>query len=151
MTALNLPMAALRLSRDKAGLVRVYDPLRRRWLVLTPEEWVRQHFTAFLRSDLGYPASLMANEVSLEYNGMRRRCDTVVFSREGLRPLLIVEYKRPTVAITATVFDQIARYNAVMGAPWLMVSNGLRHFCCRFDGEGYTFVRALPPYCDIIT
>ncbi|MCM1037059.1 MAG: type I restriction enzyme HsdR N-terminal domain-containing protein [Bacteroides sp.] len=150
MVALNLPSAPLRLSRDDSGVVRVYDPLRCRWLVLTPEEWVRQHFTAYLRSELGYPASLMANEVSLELNGMRRRCDTVVYSREGLRPLLIVEYKRPTVAITATVFDQIARYNSVLGAPWLMVSNGLRHFCCRFDGDGYTFARALPPFSSLI-
>ncbi len=150
MVALNLPPAPLRLSRDDSGIVRVYDPLRRRWLVLTPEEWVRQHFTAYLRSELGYPASLMANEVSLELNGMRSRCDTVVYSREGLRPLLIVEYKRPTVAITATVFDQIARYNSVLGAPWLMVSNGLRHFCCRFDGDGYTFARALPPFGSLI-
>jgi len=149
MTPLHLPPADLRLSRGADGTVRVYDPLRRRWLVLTPEEWVRQHFTAYLRDSLGYPASLMANEVSLELNGLRKRCDTVVFSREGLRPLLIVEYKRPSVAITAAVFDQIARYNSVLGAPWLMVSNGLRHFCCRFDGEAYTFVRDLPTYIHI--
>lgn len=150
MRPLNLPAARLELRREADGLVRVYDPLRRRWLVLTPEEWVRQHFTTYLRDSLGYPAAMMANEVSLELNGQRKRCDTVVYSREGLRPLLIVEYKRPSVDVTAAVFDQIARYNSVLGARWLMVSNGLRHFCCRFEGDGYVFARALPQYDELV-
>lgn len=150
MRPLNLPAARLELRREADGPVRVYDPLRRRWLVLTPEEWVRQHFTAYLRDSLGYPAAMMANEVSLELNGQRKRCDTVVYSREGLRPLLIVEYKRPSVEVTAGVFDQIARYNSVLGARWLMVSNGLRHFCCRFEGDGYEFARALPRYDELV-
>ncbi len=149
MTPLALPPFDVPLRRDAGGTVYVYDPLRGQWLVLTPEEWVRQHFVHYLSAELGYPSALMANEVGLSLNGTRRRCDTVVYSRSGLRPLLIVEYKRPAVEITAKVFDQIARYNSVLGAPWLMVSNGLRHYCCRFGGDGYAFARRLPRYCEL--
>lgn len=151
MVTLALPPFEVQLQRDGGadGTLRIYDALRRQWLVLTPEEWVRQHFVNFLIANLGYPSAMIANEVGLRLNGMQRRCDTVVYSRQGLRPLLIVEYKRPSVEITAKVFDQIARYNSVLGAPWLMVSNGLRHYCCRFTGSGYTFARTLPTYEDL--
>lgn len=149
MEPLALPPFDVPLRTDEAGTIHIYDSLRRRWLVLTPEEWVRQHFVHYLIEYLAYPAAMTANEVALSLNGTRKRCDTVVYSREGLRPLLIVEYKRPSVEITPRVFDQIARYNSVLGAPWLIVSNGLRHFCCRFDGAAYTFVRALPRYNDL--
>lgn len=142
---LNLPSFDIALRRDADGAVRVYDPRRGKWLVLTPEEWVRQHFVHYLINDLEYPAAMVANEVGLTLNDTRRRCDTVIFSRD-LRPVCIVEYKRPSVEITAGVFDQIARYNSVLGAPFLMVSNGLRHFCCHFDGSEYAFLRALPSY-----
>lgn len=148
--ALNLPPAPLRLRRDPDGEVRVHDPLRRRWIVLTPEEWVRQHFVAYLQSALGYPAAMMANEVGLRLNGTQRRCDTVVYARDGLRVLAVVEYKRPSVEITSAVFDQIARYNSVLGAPCLIVSNGLRHFCCRFRGDGYDFLTGLPSYTSLL-
>lgn len=149
MEPLALPPFDVPLRTDVDGIVHIYDPMRRRWLVLTPEEWVRQHFTHYLMEHLDYPAAMIANEVALSLNGTRKRCDTVVYSREGLRPLLIVEYKRPSVEITPRVFDQIARYNSVLGAPWLIVSNGLRHFCCRFDGAGYTFAPALPRYQEL--
>lgn len=145
---LNLPAFDIELRRDAAGRTEVYDPLRRRWLVLTPEEWVRQHFVHWLATAYGYPTSMMANEVGMRFNGMVRRCDTLIYARD-LSPLCIVEYKRPSVDITPAVFDQIARYNSVTGARWLMVSNGLRHFCCRFDGRGYTFVRQIPAYTDL--
>lgn len=142
---LNLPPIQPRLERGTDGAVRIYDNLRRKWLVLTPEEWVRQHFVSYLTECLGYPSALIANEYSLKLNGMQRRCDTVIFNR-NLTPACIVEYKRPSVQITREVFDQIARYNSVMGAPLLIVSNGLRHYCCRFDGDGYTFLREIPAY-----
>lgn len=146
---LSLPAAELRLSRDESGL-KVYDVLRAKAVALTPEEWVRQHFVHFLIQQMGYPQGLMANELALVQNGRRRRCDTVVHDRHG-RPLVIVEYKRPTVAVTQQVFDQIARYNSVLSARWLVVSNGLRHYCCRFndDGQGYTFVPQLPEYDEL--
>lgn len=133
------------------GVFRVYDRLRGKFVALTPEEWVRQNFVDYLIDGLGYPVALMANEVSLAFNNTRRRCDTVLFSAAasastGLRPLAIVEYKAPEIEITQKVFDQIARYNLVMGAPLLIVTNGLRHFCCRLSGTGYCFLREIPSY-----
>lgn len=144
---LNLPPFEMRLRSDSDGRSLIFDPLRAKWVVVTPEEWVRQHFVNYLTTRLGYPAGRMANEIQLSQNGRRRRCDTVVYDRY-LQPLVIVEYKRPDVVITQAVFDQIARYNSVLTAPWLMVSNGLKHYCCRFDKETgrYTFVRGLPQY-----
>ena len=145
---LNLPPRALRLSVDSGGNNLVFDPLRRKSVILTPEEWVRQNFVAFMIADLGYPASLMANEVGINLNGLQRRCDTVVWNRADASPLMICEYKAPTVEITAAVFDQIARYNMALRAPYLVVSNGLRHFCCRLDPDSatYTFLPSLPAY-----
>ncbi len=131
MIALSLPPIAAKLHEDSTG-TKIYDRLRRRYVALTPEEWVRQHFVAFLITEKRYPASLMANEVGLSLNGATRRCDTVVFDRGG-RPAVIVEYKAPTVSITQKVFDQIVRYNMVLRAGVLIVSNGLSHYCCRVD------------------
>jgi len=146
--ALNLPPFDIPLRRLSDGTVQVHDPLRGKWIVLTPEEWVRQHFVNYLISQLQFPQALLANEVSLRLNGTSRRCDTVAFTRD-LRPLLIIEYKRTAVPVTRAVFDQIARYNSVLGAPYLAVSNGLRHYCCRFDTASYTFLPAIPPYPDM--
>ncbi len=142
---LNLPAFQIRLRRESDGAVKVFDPQRDKWLVLTPEEWVRQHFVNYLIETLGYPKSMIANETGLKFNNMQRRCDTVVF-RRNLTPACIIEYKRPDVEINQRVFDQIARYNSVLGAPYLMVSNGLRHYCCRFTGTGYEFLHAMPSY-----
>lgn len=148
--ALALPAVPLRLRRGAGlrGAPEVYDELRRKWLALTPEEWVRQHFVAFLRCEREFPAELIANEYGIDLNGMHRRCDTVVFDKR-LRPLVICEYKAPSVAITQKVFDQIARYNIVLSAPYLMVSNGLRHFCVRFQGSGYVFLDHIPAYGEL--
>lgn len=126
-------------------ILKVFDPLRRKYVALTPEEYVRQHFTAWMTDSLGYPGSLMSNEVSLKLNNTSRRCDTVVFRSDG-SPAVIVEYKAPSVAITQSVFDQIARYNMVLQARFLIVSNGMRHFCCEldYDNETYRFLSRIP-------
>lgn len=138
--------ARLRPDRDsRRGGMEIYDDIRRRWVALTPEEWVRQHFVRFLISRRGYPAGLIANEVSLNLNGMSRRCDTLVYDRT-LRPLVLVEYKAPSVVITQKVFDQIARYNLVIGSPCLIVSNGLTHYCCRYSESSYSFLPDVPDY-----
>ena len=141
---LHLPPVDLRL-RMEGKLLKVFDPLRRKYVALTPEEYVRQHFTAWMTESLGYPASLMNNEVSLRLNDTLRRCDTVVFRSDGT-PCVIVEYKAPTVAVTQSVFDQIARYNMVLHSRFLIVSNGLRHFCCELDYEkdSYRFLPHIP-------
>lgn len=146
---LNLPpLTAPRIETGADGVRRIFDPLRGKFVALTPEEWVRSHFTAWLTGSLGYPAALMANEVSLTLNGTARRCDTVVFNREGLTPRMIIEYKAPHIEIAQKVFDQIARYNMVLRAPYLVVSNGLRHFCLAVDHSANTarFLPDLPPY-----
>lgn len=143
---LNLPVVALRLREDKDA-TRVFDPLREKWVVLTPEEWVRQHFINWLYSEYGYPATLMTNETGIDVNGTRKRCDTVVFHRNG-SPKIIVEYKAPDIEISQTVFDQIVRYNMELHADYLIVSNGMQHYCCRIDYRdgSYHFIPRIPSY-----
>ncbi len=142
---LNLPPADIPLRRTDRGM-EVYDPLRRKWLCLTPEEWVRQNFTAFLRSSLGVPASRMANEISIRLNGTLKRCDTVIYAPD-LTPLAIVEYKAPMISLTRGVFDQIARYNLVLSTPYLIVSNGLTHYCMSRSG----LLAAIPTYAEMLS
>lgn len=134
IVALNLPAAPLSLRHGPRG-AEVYDVLRRKWLVLTPEEWVRQNFVHFLSSECGYPMTMMANEVAIRLNDTLKRCDTVVYS-PTLRPIAIVEYKAPDVQLTRGVFEQIIRYNIVLGVDYLIISNGLSHYCCRVLREG---------------
>ena len=147
MQPLNLPPFEANIKRMD-GMVKILDVLRQKFVALTPEEWVRQHFVHFLMEQKGYPKTLMANEVAVSLNGMSRRCDTVVYQQEGLKPLMIIEYKRPDVEITQKVFNQICRYNMVLEVEWLVVSNGMKHYCCRInlnDGT-YSFVPDIPTY-----
>ena len=150
-TALNLPPRELSLRRDERGVIRVFDPLRRTEVVLTPEEWVRQHFVAHLVADRNYPAGLIGNEVSLSLNGLRRRCDSVVWSSKDASPLMLIEYKAPSVKITRKVFEQIVRYNLTFRAPYLTVSNGMNHYCCRVDCNtgAFEFLPDIPSYSNL--
>lgn len=143
---LNLPSVDLRFRKD-GKILKVFDPLRQKYVAMTPEEYVRQHFIAWLTGSLGYPASLTSNEVPITLNDTLRRCDTVVYRSNGT-PLMIVEYKAPTVNITQEVFDQIARYNMVLRSRFLVVSNGLRHYCCEMDYErnSYSFLPQIPEW-----
>jgi hypothetical protein len=146
MQTLNLPTFAAKV-KEKDGKPVIFDPVRRKFVALTPEEWVRQHFVNYLICDKGYPGELLANEVSLKLNGTTKRCDTVAYDR-FLSPLMIVEYKAPQVEITSAVFDQIARYNMVLHVQYLTVSNGVNHFCCKIDYENltYSFLKEIPTY-----
>lgn len=150
MLELNLPPFDKKITKkdDKAFIL---DVIRRQYVALTPEEWVRQHFVHFLIEHKGYPQSLMANEVQLKLNGMSRRCDTVVYDR-ALRPRVIIEYKAPSVSITQRVFEQICRYNMVLQVDYLIVSNGMAHYCCKVDyaTRSYTFVEDIPEYSNIV-
>ena len=121
--------------------------IRRRYVALTPEEWVRQHFVHFLIVHKWYPSSLMANEVLLNLNGTKKRCDTVLYKRD-LSARMIVEYKAPHIEITQAVFDQITRYNMVLKVDYLVVSNGMQHYCCRmdYDTQSYSFLSDIPDY-----
>lgn len=128
----------------------VFDPVRHKYVALTPEEWVRQHFVNFLIAKKGYPASLLGNEISLSLNGTAKRCDTILFSRTA-SPQMIIEYKAPHIKITQNVFSQISRYNMALHVDYLVVSNGLTHYCCRMDYEHWTyaFLPDIPAYKDL--
>ena len=149
MQALNLPKTDLKII-TKDGKQQVFDILRRKYVTLTPEEWVRQQFVHFLIQHKGYPAECIGNEISITLNGTKKRCDSVVYGQNA-QPAMIVEYKSPQVEISQQVFEQISRYNIKLKVKWLIVSNGLRHYCCRIDYENGTcqFVEDIPPYNDI--
>lgn len=146
MPSLNLPLYAAKIS-EKDGKRSIFDIVRRKYVALTPEEWVRQHFINYLITEKGFPAELIANEVSLVLNGTSKRCDTVVYNR-FLAPLMVIEYKAPYIEITQAVFDQIVRYNMVMRVAYLVVSNGMEHYCCKIDYEkgNYSFIEGIPEY-----
>ena len=150
MHALNLPAYEARITIND-GKRQIFDPLRKSYVALTPEEWVRQHFVNFLLNVKGFPATLMANEVAITLNGMKKRCDTVVYDK-ALKPRVIVEYKAPTVKITKEVFAQISRYNLTLKVDYLIVSNGLQHYCCRMDyaNNTYRFLQEIPEYNTIL-
>lgn len=149
MFSLNLPAFDARII-TKDGKKNIFDAIRRRYVALTPEEWVRQHFVRFLITHKGYPQALMANEVQVQLNGTKKRCDTVLYRRD-LTACMIIEYKAPEVEITQKVFDQITRYNMVLKVDYLIVSNGIRHYCCRIDYErnSYVFLQDIPDYASL--
>ena len=146
MNGLNLPPYALKV-RESDGRRQIFDFLRRRYVALTPEEWVRQHFVHYLVEHKGYPKGLMGNEIELRVGEKRLRCDTVLYNKV-MQPVMIMEYKAPDVELTEQVFAQIISYNALLQARWLVMSNGRQHLCCRLDYEKreYSCVRDIPEY-----
>lgn len=149
MYQLNLPRYDIRIS-EQAGRRTILDVLRRKYVALTPEEWVRQHFVHFLIGHKGYPPALLANEIELRSGSKRLRCDSVLYD-SSLRPRMIIEYKAPTVAIQQKVFDQISVYNMLLHVDYLVVSNGLNHYCCRMDyaNHRYVFLHEIPDYQEL--
>ena len=143
MDKLNLPdySSLLRVSLAKK---QILDPVRRKYVALTPEEWVRQNLVQHLLA-LGYPLGLIAVEQPITLNGLQKRCDIVVYNRQAA-PCMIVECKAPQVAITQKVFDQIAIYNIKLNVDYLIVSNGLQHFCCKVDQKSHNveFLKDFP-------
>ena len=124
--------------------VYIFCTIRKKWLILTPEEWVRQNIVQFLIQEKKYSKSAINTELIVEVNGMKKRADIIVFKKE--KPFIIVECKAPSVAISQETFDQIARYNLQIDADFLMVSNGLHHYYCQMDFENqkYVFLKELP-------
>lgn len=149
MKGLNLPSYSTKII-TRNGKEYIWDILRQKYLMITPEEWVRQHFIHMLIDHYNYPPGLMANEVPLTLNHTKRRCDTVVYDRSG-NPVVLIEYKRSTVALDQKVFDQISRYNIVMKVPYLFVSNGIRSIACSVDYENdkISFLFDIPKYMDL--
>lgn len=128
----------------------VLDILRRRYVTLTPEEWVRQHFVNYLVNHLGYPASLMANEMELRVGDKRMRCDSVLFSTDK-RPVMIMEYKAPEITITENVFRQILAYNTLLGVEYLAMSNGIQHIIMHLDNTlgKWVYLPEVPRYQEL--
>ncbi len=151
MYELNLPKYGIKIKNDK-GHQSIFDVLRRKYVALTPEEWVRQHFVHFLIEHKGYPKALMANEIQLAIGNKKLRCDSVLYDRT-LKPRMIIEYKAPTVSITQKVFDQITIYNMLLHVDYLVVSNGIKHYCCRMDyaNQNYLFLEDIPDYQNLLT
>ena len=149
MQQLNLPPYEIKI-REPDGRRTILDILRRKYVALTPEEWVRQHFVHFLIEQKGYPATLLANEVQLNVGNKLLRADSVLYGSD-LHPRMIIEYKAPTVSITQKVFDQISVYNMLLKVDYLVVSNGINHYVCKmnYENQKYFFLREIPEYKDL--
>jgi hypothetical protein len=146
MYRLNLPQYDIKIGGTKEKPT-IFDSLRRRFVALTPEEWVRQHFIHFLIEHKGYPQAYLANEMELRIGSKKLRCDSVLYNNV-LEPRMIIEYKAPSVALRQKVFDQISVYNMLLHVDYLVVSNGLQHYCCKmdYDNQKYLFLEDIPDY-----
>jgi predicted type IV restriction endonuclease len=146
MQQLNFPSYSFRF-KNSENKVSIFDEIRKKFIILTPEEWVRQHVVRFLLEEKKYPKSLINVEKILAVNGLRKRYDIVVFNPDG-SIFVLVECKAPEIKTAQATFDQIARYNMTLKAEYLMVTNGLNHYFCQmdFENEKYDFLRELPDY-----
>lgn len=146
MYRLNLPPYDIKIT-EKAGKRMIFDVLRRKYVALTPEEWVRQHFVHYLMEHKGYPKGLLGNEIELKIGEKRLRCDSILYNKVAA-PCMIIEYKAPTIQIQQKTFDQISAYNLLLKVDYLIVSNGLQHYCCKMDYEHqkYLFLQNIPDY-----
>ena len=146
MQDLNFPKFSFRF-KNSENKISIFDDIRKKFVILQPEEWVRQHCVHYLMQVKGYPKSLINVEKELIVNSLRKRYDIVIFNPDGSIHL-IVECKAPKINITQTTFDQIARYNLTLQASYLMVTNGLNHYYCQmdFEAEKYNFLQDIPNY-----
>ncbi len=128
---------------------QVFDILRRKYVALTPEEGVRQHFIHYLIEQKGYPQHLLANEVKLQVGNKKLRCDTVLYSTE-LKPMMIIEYKAPHIELTQQVFNQLLDYNSILNVEYLTMTNGTHTVCCRREKDKFHFLTDIPDYTDMI-
>ncbi|UII23688.1 type I restriction enzyme HsdR N-terminal domain-containing protein [Fulvivirga ligni] len=146
MVTLNLPKFDCNIRKNE-GKVEIFDVIRKKYIVLTPEEWVRQHIIHFLLNERGYPRSLFRVESGLKYNKRQKRSDVLVYNREA-RPFLIVECKAHDVKITQAGFDQVAVYSKQLDVDFLVVTNGINHFCCKLNRESsqMEFIDDIPFY-----
>lgn len=149
MQKLNLPEYSFRIV-EEGGKTKIFDRFRKKMVVLTPEEWVRQNFVMFLTTEKHYPESLISVEAALKVVSRSKRTDVVVYNR-NLLPLLIVECKAPHIKINTAVFDQIVRYNISLHVHFLVVTNGMEHYCCKLDYQNntYSFLSDIPAFKDL--
>ena len=150
MTNLNLPTYSFKI-KNRENKLYIFDIVRKKSVILTPEEWVRQNFVQYLILEKKYPKSLIAIEKQLKVNGLIKRTDILIFNQSGA-PYIIVECKSPSVKISQDTFDQIARYNTELQAEYLIVTNGLQHFYCKMDHlkKRYDFLQKIPVYSKVL-
>lgn len=146
MTNLNLPNYSFRI-KNRENKLYIFDKIRKKNLLLTEEEWVRQNFVSYLHEDKKYPLSLIALEKQCKVNNLVKRTDILIFDKTGA-PYIIVECKAPQIPISQDTFDQIARYNMELNAKYLIVTNGLQHYVCQMDHKEkqYQFLNEIPDY-----
>ncbi len=149
MEKLNLPSYNIKL-KTIGKKQKIFDILRKKYFILTPEEWVRQHFIHLLIEHLGYPASLLANEVTLHLGDKTIRADSILYDIY-LKPKMIIEYKAPNIKINQSVFNQITAYNLILRVKYLVVSNGVKTYVCKidYDSNKYIFLEEIPKYSDL--
>jgi len=149
MKSLNLPTYSFNIKLIEQRKY-IFDFIRKKFVILTPEEWVRQNFLQYLVQEKNYPASLIAVEKELKLNSLSKRTDAVIYNRQG-NPVLILEFKAPDVKIDQKVFDQIARYNLKLKVNYLIVSNGMEHYSCQLNYEenSYRFLKEIPAFLAI--
>lgn len=148
MQELNLPQYPIKF-KEEGGTKYIFDAIRKKYLVLLPEEWVRQNFIQFLIHEKNYPASLIEIEKGLKLNELQKRADVLI--HKEAKPIALIECKAPKVKINQEVFEQIARYNMVFKVPYLIVTNGLDHYCAKIDFEenSFEFLEDIPNYSSI--
>lgn len=146
MQKLNLPSFDYKVKKDE-GKIWIFDIIRKKFVILTSEEWVRQHFLNYLIAEMNYPKSLLKIESGLMYNTLRKRSDIQVYNREG-KAWMIIECKAPDQKITQQTIKQVAAYNATLKTKYVAVTNGLTHFCYKinWDDNETVFLDAIPPY-----
>jgi hypothetical protein len=146
MDKLNFPEYQFR-TRYEGQTLQIWDEIRKKYVALTPEEWVRQNLLKYLLNEKGIPSSLMRVEAGITLNRMPRRADVIVYENSG-KPLLIAECKAPSVKISQETFDQIARYNIPLKVKYLLVTNGTDHYFCRINANdnSYEFLKEIPGY-----
>jgi len=144
MVVLNLPEFDVKLKKSE-GKVWIFDGIRKKYLVLTPEEWVRQHLIHYFMDQLNYPKSLIRIEQGLKYNQLQKRSDIIVFDRNG-NPWMIVECKAPDVKLNQSSVQQVAVYNSSIKAKYVAVSNGMKHVCYELTGSNIVLLKNFPKY-----
>ena len=146
MQKLNLPEFKPTIKKEE-GKIWIFDMIRKKYLVLTPEEWVRQHFIHYLIAELKYPKSLFRIESSLTYNKLQKRSDILVFNRDA-KPWMLIECKSPDIKLSQKAFNQVAVYNMTVNAKFVAVTNGLVHYCCEAakEGEQAIFLESFPVF-----
>jgi type I site-specific restriction endonuclease len=143
---LSLPIYKLKM-KSEGEKTYIFDVVRKKYLLLTPEEWVRQNFIHYLNKEKKYPLGLMGVEQMVKYNSLKTRADIVMYNTEG-KANIIVECKAPDVKITQDTFNQIAKYNSQLKVKYLLVTNGMNHYCCKmdYDSNRITFLEEIPSY-----